>query len=78
MSNSAQAFEWLIWSGALLSLLGVAGLMWCVIFTVRARRAGLNDAELRVKLQKAVAMNLGALFTSTVGLMMVVLGIFLR
>lgn len=78
MTNTAPGLDWLIWLGALLSMLGVAGLIWCVIFTLRARRAGLSDAELRVKLQKAVAMNLGALFTSTIGLMMVVLGIFLR
>ncbi|WP_092886276.1 hypothetical protein [Roseicitreum antarcticum] len=70
--------EWLIWSGAFVSLLGVAGLIWCVVFALRARRAGMDDAALRAKLQKAMAMNLGALVVSTLGLMMVVLGIFLR
>lgn len=78
MSTPSPAMDWLIWSGAFISLLGVAGLIWCVIFALRARRAGLEDAALRAKLQKAMALNLGALCVSTIGLMMVVLGIFLR
>ena len=68
---------WLIWAGAAVSLAGVAGLLWCVIYTLHARRAGLADSELRARLQRAVAMNLGALFVSAIGLMMVVVGILL-
>jgi hypothetical protein len=69
--------DWLIWTGAALSLAGIAGLIWVVFFTIRARRAGLDDDALRARLQRAVAMNLGALAVSAIGLMLVVLGVIL-
>lgn len=68
----------LIWGGTAVTLLGLLGLMWCILAVARARRAGLADAELRSRLQKIVAYNLGALFVSAIGLMMVVAGIFLE
>lgn len=68
---------WMIWAGAAVALAGVAGLLWCVVDTLRARRQELSDSELRGRLQRAVAMNLGALFVSAIGLMMVVIGILL-
>lgn len=67
----------LIWGGAALSLLGVVGLFWCILFVLRLRRAGLDDATLRARMQKAVMLNFGALAVSTLGLMLVVVGIFL-
>jgi hypothetical protein len=69
--------DWLIWTGAAVSLAGVAGLVWCIVYALRARRAGLDDAGLRARLQRAVAINLVALFVSAIGLMMVILGISL-
>jgi hypothetical protein len=69
--------EMLIWAGAAVTLAGVAGLLACVVSVARARRAGLDDAALKVRLQKVIALNLGALFLSVIGLMMVVIGIFL-
>jgi hypothetical protein len=67
----------LIWAGAALTLLGVGGLGYCVLRTIRARRAGLDDAAMRAELQRVVTINLGALGVSALGLMLVVLGIFL-
>ncbi len=69
--------EWLIWVGAATALAGVAGLLWCIVYTLRARRADLDEATLRVRLQRAVVMNLVALMVSALGLMMVVVGILL-
>lgn len=69
--------ESLIWIGALVSLLGVAGLLWCIVIAAKARKAGLGDAEMKAKLQKVVTINMGALFLSAIGLMMVVAGIML-
>lgn len=69
--------EALIWIGALVSLLGVIGLLWCVLIAARARREGLDDAAMKARLQKVVALNMGALFLSAIGLMMVVVGILL-
>ncbi|WP_186766540.1 hypothetical protein [Puniceibacterium confluentis] len=67
----------LIWSGAALSMLGLAGLVWCIVKVARARRAGLSDEALRGAVQKVLPWNFGALGLSVIGLMMVILGIFL-
>ena len=70
-------FDVLIWSGAFLSLLGLLGLIGCIVFVARARRAKLDDDALRAKLRTALPLNLGSLFVSVLGLMLVILGIFL-
>ena len=67
----------IIWSGAALSLLGLAGLIWCILRVSRAKRARLDDAAMREVLKSVLPLNLGALFLSAIGLMMVILGIFL-
>jgi hypothetical protein len=69
--------EILVWIGAGLTLLGLAGLIWCILLAARARRAGLSDNALRTRLQKVVALNLGSLALSALGLMAVIVGIFL-
>ncbi|OJI93337.1 hypothetical protein LY10_02394 [Planktotalea frisia] len=67
----------LIWSGAAVSLLGLLGLVMSIIRVQRARKAGLSDDELRLAVQKVLPLNLGSLFLSVIGLMMVIVGIFL-
>ncbi len=67
----------LIWAGAAVSLMGLAGIVWSIVAVARARRAGLDDAALRARLQRMVGVNMGALFVSVIGLMMVVLGVWL-
>lgn len=69
--------EILIWAGAAVSVLGLIGLGWSIYKVTAARRAGLKDEELRAAVQAALPINLGALFLSVIGLMMVILGIFL-
>ncbi|MBW0159127.1 hypothetical protein OE699_04645 [Sedimentimonas flavescens] len=69
--------DYLIWAGAAVSLVGLAGIVWCIVSVSRAKRAGLGDEALRKSLQRIVGLNLGALFVSVIGLMMVVLGIML-
>ena len=68
--------EWLIWIGAALTLAGVAGLVWCIVLAMRAKRAGLPDAEMRAVLQRVVILNMAALAGSGIGLMCVVFGVF--
>ena len=63
----------MIWAGALVSLVGVAGLVYCVLRALRARRAGLQDEAMRAELQRVVVINMGALAVSALGLMLVVL-----
>jgi hypothetical protein len=69
--------DWLIWIGTALSLGGVIGLLRCIQLAMRARRAGLEQEAMRLRLQQIVAFNLAALGVSVLGLMMVILGIFL-
>lgn len=67
----------LIWGGAALALCGVAGLGYCVLRAIRARRAGLPDADMRAALQRVVAINMAAMGVSALGLALVVTGILL-
>ena len=67
----------MIWAGAAVTLLGVVGLIACVIYVLRVRRSGLDDAALRQSLQKGVVWNMASLFVSVLGLMLVIVGIFL-
>jgi len=69
--------EYLVWAGALVSLAGVGGLVWCILYVIKLRKAGLDEAGLRARMQKAVLINFAALAVSTLGLMMVIAGIFL-
>ncbi len=69
--------DWLVIGGAGLTLVGVLMLVWCIIIAMRARRAGLDDEALKARLQGVVALNLGALAVSAIGLMAVVVGLFL-
>lgn len=68
---------WLIWGGALISVIGLIGLILSIVKVARARKAGLSDEALRDAVQKVMPLNMGALFLSVIGLMMVILGIFL-
>lgn len=67
----------LVYLGVALTLAGLAGLVWCILRVRAARRAGLADAELRRRLQSVIALNLGALLLSALGLSMVVVGLLL-
>lgn len=69
--------EWLVWGGATVSLVGLCGLVLSILRVARARKAGLSDEELRAAVQKVMPLNLGSLFLSVIGLMLVILGIFL-
>ena len=70
-------FEIMIWVGAAISMLGLTGLVWCIIRVAKARRAGLSEEELRAEVQAVMPLNLGALFLSVIGLMFVVIGVML-
>jgi hypothetical protein len=70
-------FELMIWGGAALSLLGLIGLALSILRVLRARRSGLKDEDLRAAVQAAIPLNMGALFLSVIGLMLVIVGISL-
>jgi hypothetical protein len=66
----------LIWGGALVVLLGVAGLMYCAQQSLKAKN--MPDAEARAVMQKVVAWNLASMGVAVLGLMAVVMGLVLR
>lgn len=70
-------YEIMIWAGAVLSLLGLAGIVWCILRVNRARKAGLDDEALRAAVAAVLPVNLAALFLSMFGLMLVVVGVIL-
>lgn len=78
MTGKGFTMEMLIWPGAVLTVAGLAGLVWAIVRVARARRAGLDDAALRAVLQRAVAINLGALAVSAIGLMLIIIGVMLQ
>ena len=67
----------MIWAGAALTVLGLAGLGYCIWRAMRARRAGLDETAMRNELQRVVAINLAAVGLSALGLAAVVAGILL-
>jgi len=69
--------EVVVWIGAALTVVGLAGIIFSIISVTMAKRAGLSDEELRTRLAKILPINLGALFVSMLGLMAVVIGVLL-
>lgn len=67
----------LIWIGAALSVLGMIGIVASIVMVARAKKAKLDDAEMRARISKILPVNMGALFVSMIGLMMVIVGIVL-
>lgn len=69
--------EILIWIGAALSIIGLCGLIYCIVLAARARTSGASREAIQQKMQKVVALNLAALSLSGIGLGMIVVGILL-
>ncbi|ATF18669.1 hypothetical protein [Phaeobacter gallaeciensis] len=70
-------YEIMVWAGAGVSVAGLIGLMWSVVRVMQAKRQKLDDDALRAVVQKVLPYNLGALFLSVIGLMLVMLGLTL-
>ena len=69
--------DWLVGIGAAISMIGIAGLIWCVLLALNARKSAPSEDIMRARLQKVVLLNMAALGVSAIGLMLVVTGIFL-
>lgn len=67
----------LVWTGAVLTLAGFAGIIATIVAVVRARRSAPDDAALRARLGRILPWNIGALLLSCLGLMAVVTGVIL-
>ena len=66
----------LIWGGAGVAMLGVVGLLYCGIQSMKAR--WLEEAAARAVMQKVVVWNLAAMGVAVLGLMALVAGLVLR
>jgi len=75
--TTSSLFDIIVWSGAAISMLGLGILIYCILRVGRAKKAGLDDKAMREELKKVLPVNLGALFISVIGLMMVIVGISL-
>ena len=67
--------EWMVWVGTAISLVGLAGLILSIIRVARLKKQDLPDEDLRASVQKVMPLNLGSLFLSVIGLMVVMVGI---
>ena len=65
----------LIWIGAVISLIGVGLLIYCILGAFKLRQNPGDDEATKSRLQKLAAVNMAALGISAIGLMMVILGI---
>lgn len=69
--------SFLVWGGVALTLAGLVGIIWSALQVARARKAGLDDAALRARMQRILPVNIAALFLSMLGLGLVVVGLVL-
>lgn len=67
----------LVWFGVLLTLAGLAGLVWCIRQALVIRRMKADPDAQRQALARLLPVNLGSLLLSALGLMAVVTGILL-
>lgn len=68
---------WLIIIGAIVTLLGIAGLGYCIKTAMGFRTKQMEDDEMAAQLQRLVPINLGSVCVAALGLMMVVVGVLL-
>lgn len=63
--------------GAVISLIGIIGIVLSIVKVRAAKRNATDDDELRAKIQAVLPLNLGAFLVSVIGLMCVVVGVLL-
>lgn len=76
--NHGGGVNIIVWIGSGLTLLGLAGLIWCILKALAARRAGLDEPQMQAALQRVVVLNMAALGVSALGLVVVVAGILIH
>lgn len=69
--------QFLIWTGAGVTLIGLCGLFWCIFQAAAAKRENLSDEAMRARLGRLMPVNLAALSFAAIGLMVVIIGIVL-
>ncbi len=69
--------ELLVIAGAIVALLGLFGLAYCIWKSILIKRSGADLKTITPQLQKLIAINFASVGLSALGLMMVVIGILL-
>ena len=67
----------LIWGGAIVSIVGLIGLLFSMYKVASAKKNTVSDEALRVSIQAAMPLNLASLFLSVLGLMSVTIGVLI-
>lgn len=63
--------------GLLLTITGLAGLGYCVLQGIRIRGRNLAPEEIHARLHRLIAVNLGSIALSALGLAVLIFGIVL-
>lgn len=69
--------EYMILIGAVISAVGLVGLVLSALRVLKAKRAGLDEEALRDAVRRSMVLNFGALMLSTFGLILVIVGVIL-
>ena len=67
--------DYIVPIGAAISFVGLVGLIICIVRASRLRKQGLKGEDMAAGLKPLVALNLGAMALSVIGLMVVILGL---
>lgn len=69
--------DMLVMAGAIISVVGLAGLLLCIFKAAQAKKLGGTQEEMHARLEPLIPLNLGSLFLSIVGLICVIIGVIL-
>ena len=67
----------MIWIGAVLSVIGLIGVLWCLRKAAWLRKAELDDATARTEIQRMIFVHMFAIGFAFLGLGLLVTGTFL-
>lgn len=67
----------LIWIGAVLAVLGLIGVLWCVKKAAWLRKAELEEAQTKIEIQRLVMVHMVAIGGAFLGMGLLVSGILL-
>ena len=68
---------WLTTIGAIVTLFGIAGLVYCIKIAINFRTKEIDDKETVAQLKRLVPINLGSVCVAAFGLMMVVVSLLI-
>ena len=67
----------MIWIGAVLSVAGLLGVLWCLRKAAWLRKAELDEANVRTELQKLIFAHMAAIGAAFLGMGLLITGLLL-